>query len=116
MKKPVRKLIAMLLIAVLSTVSCSSYQRIPPPYDDIEVGDKIKVTSMQGDWHEIVVVAKTEDAIEGPDYSYKLSDIQAIERMALNAGKSALLGIPAILATVGIIFAWGLSSLLSGGN
>jgi hypothetical protein len=87
----VRELLAVLLIIVLINASCSSYRLVPPPYDAIKEGDKIKISTIDGVDYKLTVSRATADAIFGEGEGINISDISLIERWQFSLFKTSIL-------------------------
>ena len=103
----------LILITTFGVAGCSSYQVIENSdanlLYDVAVGDRVKIRTHAGEWHEFQVTKVTEDSIAGNDIEIDVDEIASITKKQFDAGlTTAAVGTTAVVgymiyATIAVI-------------
>ena len=91
----------LMFLTILSISACSSLKPVELAPEQlqqqisngqiVEVGDRIKVVTSDGQHHEFRVTAITDTSIEGSDTAVPIDQVVALESRRFSGGKTALL-------------------------
>ena len=115
MSKTIKRVLVLVLIPAV--VGCTTATRIHYQSPDelqamIEVGDTVKVTTVDGERIKTKVVEITDREIVGEDVSIPITDIEKIEEVELSKGKTAALaGGSALTITVLVLVGLAIAGL-----
>ena len=92
------KLIAWITIIVFTIIGCTTLRPIELSQSDIQQristgdilrpGDKVKITTTQGEQHELKVVSVSDGIIKGKDIEIPVKDVFSIEKRKTSIGKT----------------------------
>ena len=91
-----KKVISMIiLVGSFNITACTTYQAVDPLTTDfrfeLNVGDKVKITTKDGKSHNIKIVSISPDAINTTDEAIPISEIETLELRYFDAQKTATL-------------------------
>ncbi|MEH6582036.1 MAG: hypothetical protein V7754_08875 [Halioglobus sp.] len=78
----------LVLAIICSSTACTTWNNLhressPIPYD-VEVGDKVKLATYDGQQHEFKVIDVTEDSIQGKGLEIPWEEVKWLERRGLD--------------------------------
>jgi|WetSurSiteA1Bulk_404760.scaffolds.fasta_scaffold120424_2 hypothetical protein len=118
------KIIACLTITAFVITGCSTLRPIQLSPEALQrniesgylvkPGDRVQVTTIDGNQHEFKVISIADGIIKGKDMEIPIKDISQVEKRTFSIGKtSGLVGgiLAALYTTVLVAFIYGMSSM-----
>ena len=102
-----KKLLSMVLVTTLMSVSCTSYKAVQVPIleSHLKEGDTVRVVTTDNRDVRFKITNLTPDAIDGENQHILLKDIVTLEKQQISAAKTSGLVGGILVVTMGIIAA-----------